>query len=131
MHEAGEGSVDTADAIVCLPQSPCLEFSCKASYRGTQSFTCTQILRQADSTDGSHFANSQHCAQVKEGLAGHLLVDGVDEAVVELVVELVLDLLVLVQLVGDVLAQLSVHAVILVVQLVLLQDISSLSIRRP
>ena len=55
-------------------------------------------------------------------MACHLLVDGVDDVVIELLVELVLDLLVLVQLVGNLLAQLGVDCVVLL----LLQRISNL-----
>lgn len=58
----------------------------------------------------------------------HLLVDGVDDALVELLVKLVLNLLVLVQLVGNVLAQLGMDAVVLlVVYLLLLHNNHSLS----
>lgn len=57
---------------------------------------------------------SRTSAQDKENSCTcHLLVDGVDDVVVELLVELVLDLLVLVQLVGNLLAQLGVDGVVL------------------
>ena len=71
-------------------------------------------------------ARLQYTCTILRGI--HLLVDGVDDALVELLVKVVLNLLVLVQLVGNVLAQLGMDAVVLlVVNLLLLHDNCSLS----